>query len=226
MTIVGLQSLLGVPLDVDVTDLKFDSKTLVTVSNSLGEKSALITPSGIEIVDPNDYVIAPSQRVNNQVSGRRKTFDLATKIVGWSLVAVMVLFTGASFAKLISARVVLTNSMTPTINPGDVILTVNPDYIEPEIGKVAVYQGKRFDDSPVAPFAHRIIGGNAAAGWEMKGDNNPSADIQKPKTEDILGVVVMRIPHLGQILQPQVLTLFLVFIFGIWLIRDAFQSEE
>jgi signal peptidase I len=226
MSIVGLQGFLGVPLDVDVTDLKFDSKTLVTVSNSQGERSALITTSGIQLVDPNDYVIAPTARETNQVAGLRKFYDLATKIVGWSLVAVMVLFVGASLANVVTARVVLTNSMTPAINPGDVIFTLSTDYSKPEIGKVVVYQGKRFDDSPVAPFAHRIIGGNEKSGWEMKGDNNPAADIQKPKNEEILGVVVMRIPHLGKFLQPQVLTLFLVFIFGIWLIRDAFKSEE
>lgn len=226
MSIVGLQGLLGVPLHVDVADLKFDSKTLVTVSNGQGERSALITPSGVELVDPNDYVIAPAERESNQITGLQKSYDLLTKIVGWSLVALMVLFVGASLAKLVTARVVLTNSMSPAINPGDVIFTVNADYNKPEIGKVVVYQGKRFDDSPVAPFAHRIIGGNEQSGWELKGDNNPAADIQKPRNEDIMGVVVMRIPHLGKFLQPQVLTLFLVFIFGIWLIRDAFKSEE
>lgn len=132
----------------------------------------------------------------------------------------------AGITKTVSARVVLTGSMVPAINPGDVILVVNDNFRAPKLDDVVVYMGTRFDGTNVASFAHRIIGGNALEGWQVKGDANPSPDTQRPTSEEIEGVVVGTIPGVGRFLTPQFLILLGIVIFGGWLVLDGVRKES
>jgi signal peptidase I len=116
--------------------------------------------------------------------------------------------------------------MTPTINPGDVVVSTSPDRLKPHVGSVVIYTGKKFDGTAVASFAHRIVAGDAKNGFTVKGDNNPDADVQKPRLAEIEGVVFLTIPFLGMLLSPQVLIILLLAAFGVWLIVDAFRDEE
>jgi hypothetical protein len=75
-------------------------------------------------------------------------------------------------------------------------------------------------------FSHRIIGGDAKAGFIVKGDANPSPDVQRPLIPDIEGTVVFVIPFLGKILAPKSLFILVPLIFGFWLIRDALKNED
>ena len=221
-----LHRVLDAPLTLDVSNSLLGAKTLVTVSNRHGEKSVLITSRGMKIVDSNDYVLAPKERARAKVSTFKRITSIALKTIGWSLVSLMLVFAGASVTGLIDSRVVLTGSMTPTINPGDVVVSTSPSRLKPHVGSVVIYTGKKFDGSTVASFAHRIVGGDAVNGFTMKGDNNPDADVQKPKLADIEGVVFLTIPFLGKLLSPQVLIILLLAAFGVWLIVDAFRDEE
>jgi hypothetical protein len=116
--------------------------------------------------------------------------------------------------------------MVPSINPGDIIFTAPVSRMSPAMNDVVVYSGTRFDGSPVAPFAHRIIGGGPSQGFEMKGDANPDPDVQKPKLSEIEGVVFFRLPAVGRLLQPEAMLLLLLTGIGIWLIIGAFRDEE
>lgn len=221
-----LHSRLGVPLEWVHGYPSRDAMTLVTVSNGQGEKSVLISSRGIKLVDSTDYVIAPKER---EIAKRRPIKDamqLTTKVAGWAMVSMLLLFTGANVSGLVDSRVVLTGSMVPAINPGDLVLSTSPTRLAPEKGDVVIYTGKKFDGSTVASFAHRIIGGNAVNGFEVKGDNNPDPDVQKPMLSEIEGVIFLTIPLVGKLLSPQVFILLLLCGFGIWLIVDAFRDEE
>jgi signal peptidase len=138
----------------------------------------------------------------------------------------LLLFTGANVTGFVDSRIVLTASMVPAINPGDLVISTSPSRLAPEKGDVVIYTGKKFDGSTVASFAHRIIGGNAVSGFEVKGDNNPDPDVQKPVLSEIEGVIFLTIPLVGKLLSPQVFILLLLCGFGIWLIVDAFRDEE
>jgi signal peptidase len=200
--------------------------TLVTVSNGQGEKSVLISSRGIKLVDSTDYVIAPKERVIAKRHPVKDALHLTTKVAGWVIVSMLLLFTGANVTGLVDSRVVMTGSMIPAINPGDLVISTSPNRLTPEKGDVVIYTGKKFDGSTVASFAHRIIGGDAVNGFEVKGDNNPDPDVQKPVLSEIEGVVFLTIPLLGKLLSPQVFILLLLCGFGIWLIVDAFRDEE
>ena len=221
-----LGSMLNAPLKWNAGNSTRDAKTLIIVSNRQGEKSVLITSRGMKLVDSDDYVIAPKERSRAKVSTWKRVSSIAVKTIGWSLVSLMLVFASASVTGLIDSRVVLTGSMTPTINPGDVVVSTSPGRLKPHVGSVVIYTGKKFDGSTVASFAHRIVGGDAVNGFTVKGDNNPEADVQKPKLADIEGVVFLAIPFLGKLLSPQVLIILLLAAFGVWLIVDAFRDEE
>ena len=218
--------MLGAPLEWEHGYPSRDAMTLVTVSNGQGEKSVLISSRGIRVVDSTEYVLAPRERVIAKRNPVKDALQISTKVAGWLVVSILLLFTCANVAGLVDSRVVLTGSMIPSINPGDLVISASPTRLKPDKGDVVIYTGKKFDGTTVASFAHRIIGGNAVSGFEVKGDNNPNPDVQKPVLSEIEGVVFLTIPLVGKLLSPQVFILLLLCGFGIWLIVDAFRDEE
>jgi hypothetical protein len=74
-------------------------------------------------------------------------------------------------------------------------------------------------------FTHRIIGGDPINGFLMKGDNNPSPDVQRPKTEDISGVVFFVVPFIGKLLSLKMLMILIPVGVGIWLILDTLKGD-
>jgi len=227
MLTANLDVELGAPLRwVEPPKTKRNAMALVTVSNTAGEKSVLISSRGVMVVDSKNYVLAPKERMKQPSHPIRAAFKLSGKVAAWSLIAFLLSFSLLNVSGLIKSQIVLTGSMSPAINPGDMVISTAPDKKAPQIGDVVVYAGKKFDGSKVASFAHRIINGNATTGFTVKGDNNPDPDTQKPVLSEIEGVVLLTIPFVGQLLNPQVFVLLLLVGFGIWLIVDAFREEE
>ena len=203
-----------------------DSKTLFTISSAAGEATVLITPTEITPSKSRMFVQAPPERVvtGNQVWEKRASGFIKT--LGYVLSAVLITFSLLSMTGYVKARVVLTDSMAPTIKAGDIVLLDPTTHSVPKIGDVVSYTGRRFDGSEVGIFTHRIIGGDAVNGFIMKGDNNPSPDIQRPKVADVSGVVVFKLPFIGKVLNPKMLFILVPIAFGIWLIMDALRDGK
>ena len=117
------------------------------------------------------------------------------------------------FASLITGfaqmRVVLTGSMQPAINPGDVVLAVSKDFIHPRVGKIVLYNARDLQGNAVTVWSHRIIEGNATQGFTIKGDANAQPDIGVIPLSDIQTVVVARIPFVGHLFN--IYSLILIF---------------
>jgi signal peptidase I len=203
-----------------------DSKTLFTISSAAGEATVLITPTEITSSKARMFVQAPPERVvvGNQVWEKRASGFIKT--LGYVLSAVLITFSLLSMTGYVKARVVLTDSMAPTIKAGDIVLLDPTTHSVPKIGDVAAYTGRRFDGTEVGIFTHRIIGGDAVNGFIMKGDNNPSPDIQRPKIADVSGVVVFKLPFIGKVLNPKMLFILVPVVFGLWLIKDALSDGK
>jgi signal peptidase I len=203
-----------------------DSKTLFTISSAAGEATVLITPTQIIPSKSRMFVQAPPERVvtGNQVWEKRASGFIKT--VGYVLSAVLITFSLLSMTGYVKARVVLTDSMAPSIRSGDIVLLDPTTHSVPKIGDVAAYTGRRFDGTEVGVFTHRIIGGDAVNGFLMKGDNNPTPDVQRPKIEDVSGVVVFKLPFIGKVLNPRMLFILVPVVFGIWLIKDALSDGK
>lgn len=200
--------------------------TLIIVSNAGDEKSVLVNDFGVANVQARNFVVAGENPKPVSVFSLFKVFAGSLNAIGWTFAFAIFAFSVLNVSGFIKSQVVLTGSMSPAINPGDLVISTSPDRIKPKIGDVVVYSGKRFDGTKVASFAHRIIGGNASSGFVVKGDNNPDADTQKPVLTDIEGVVLLTIPFVGKLLNPQIFILLMLAAFGLWLIFDAFRNEE
>jgi signal peptidase len=209
---------------LDRGDSDLTSNVLLTISNPAGSKTVLITPDAIVETSPKHFVDTPPERV---ITGGQKTMKKLASVgtlAGYALAAIFITFSLLSSTGYVKARVVLTGSMQPTINPGDIVLTAPISRVEPKIDDVAAYQARRFDGAPVGVFTHRIIDGDGENGWILKGDNNPTPDIQKPKNADILGVVIFVIPWLGNLLSKQVLFTVIPLVAGMWFLLDTLRK--
>jgi hypothetical protein len=203
-----------------------DSNVLLTVSNSNGEKTALINSLGITQSKARLFVEAPPERITTAPVARYQSIRAGIKWLGYFLAATLITFSAFSFTGTLKARIVLTGSMAPTIHPGDIIITTTTEHKAPKKGDIVAYTARRFNGAAVATISHRIIGGDATKGFIVKGDSNPSPDVQHPGLKDISGVVLLIIPYIGNLLTPKALFLIVPSIFGFWLILDAMKNAE
>ena len=202
-----------------------DSHVLVTIREPKRSNVTFLLEDDkvFEISDPAQYVESVDSVNAAPIRKRRSWIGYTAASI---VVAILICLGIAGFAGLFSIRVVLTGSMVPTINPGDAIVTISDTLREPAKGDVVVYTGRRLDGTPVASFAHRIIGGSAEAGWIVQGDANPEPDTQHPKAADIESVVVTTIPVIGRFFNVQVLIMLVALVFGVWLIVDGVRDKR
>ena len=218
--------MLGAPLEWYHSKGSRDAVALITVSDGEEERSALITSKGFVMVASKDYVVAPKERLDPKKQPVRMWATRVAKICAFAIIGLLAAFAALNVANIVDSRVVLTGSMIPAVNPGDILITVKPSLVAPQVGKIVVYTGKKFDGTVVGSFAHRIIDGDAKTGFTVKGDANPDPDTQKPTLDEIEGVMFFRVPFLGRLLQPQVLMLLLLIGFGISLVWSALRDDE
>ncbi len=95
--------------------------------------------------------------------------------------------------------VVMSGSMKPTLNEGDIIIIkhVNPDEIQ--LDDIIVFWAKSWGSyDPGTPVVHRVIDIQYSDGYwyQTQGDNNPSSD---PYTAyvNVIGKVIQILPYLG-----------------------------
>jgi len=217
---------LGVPLSLDFKDSPADAMTLITVSDGTSEKSLLISQRGMINVDADSYLRAPKERLRPKRQGRREILAAGLQGAGWFFAAILLSFVSLTATGFVSAQVVLTESMEPTLSPGDVVLELKADRKNPKVGDIVTYVGKRIDGTTVGTFTHRVIGFDEKNNLITQGDANPTPDTQHPTKEDLVGVALFTIPMIGSLLSPKILMMLLLAGFGLWLIVDAFRSED
>lgn len=211
---------------LNVSQVSPDNFILITCSNSNGSVSSLIQGNRVVGVRPADFVQAPKERKLSDSEKFRNQIYRVYVTIGYSFLAILMAFSILSFGGVVKARVVLTESMEPVISPGDVVITTPVSRKEPIIGDIVTYVAKRFDGSPVGTFTHRIIDGDNTSGFVVKGDNNPAPDVQRPKYEDIVGVLLFTVPFIGNLMTPRSLAILIPTLFGIWLVVDALRKND
>jgi len=89
-------------------------------------------------------------------------------------------------------------SMSPTLDNGDLVVTMRQDSYE--IGDVVVYEIPAHEPGAGVRIIHRIVGGSAERGFEVKGDNRGGVDPWRPAASDIVGEVRLTAPGAGDVL--------------------------
>ena len=214
----------GQDIWVDQSQAPDDAHILITLSNQQGVHTTFVDHEHVLVANPAHYVQTPPERVATPASKNLGKALSAFRIFSYAILGILVIFSISSALGYTKARVVLTGSMVPTIRPGDIVITVNPTIVKPAIRKVVSYQARQFNGTPVAVLSHRIIGGDAKTGWIVKGDANPSPDVQHPMGKDILGVVVFTIPFIGKFLTKQALFFIIPIVIGLWVAFEGMKE--
>jgi signal peptidase len=121
-------------------------------------------------------------------------------------------------------------SMTPTLREGDLVVVRSaPDYRVGDI--IAFTVPPHYGDAGLGVI-HRIIGGNAVAGYIAKGDHNPVPDPWRLTAGDIIGKEWFHIPGFAgwasslRWIVPVLIVGGLLVVLALLLRRRRVRSEE
>jgi signal peptidase len=99
------------------------------------------------------------------------------------------------------------SSMLPAYEHGDLVVVQSADGYE--VGDVVAYRVPAGEIGEGRVVIHRIVGGDATAGFTLQGDNNSAPDPWHPGQADMVGIAVFRVSHAGRIIslvqQPAIL---------------------
>ena len=125
--------------------------------------------------------------------------DVVEEMKGWggAILLALIIYKSLSiaFATPMPVVTVVSDSMVPIINRGDLLLVTSPK--NAKIGDIVVYKVSVMGNIPIV---HRLIGKETVNGkeyWVIKGDNNPSSDPWLITDDNIVGKVVLDFPLLG-----------------------------
>jgi signal peptidase I len=90
-------------------------------------------------------------------------------------------------------------SMQPTLVTGDLVVLQAAD--EYDVGDVIAFHIPDGEPGGGNLVIHRIIGGSAAEGFVVKGDNKPAPDDWRPTPDAIEGALWVRAPGAGAVVQ-------------------------
>lgn len=193
------------------------SSVLLHISNQVIKIIPTFGSSAGQSLSSNKQV----DQISNEPFTRGRQFIPIVEYVSLILGVIFLVFSATG---VFQTRVILTGSMQPSLNPGDVVFAVAPTILDPEVGKTVIYTARDLAGNPVTQWAHRIISGTDEEGWTIKGDANPTADVNTVPTADISSVVLFSIPLVGKFFNPLTLLLFgfglILIIFVISRIRD------
>ncbi len=109
----------------------------------------------------------------------------AVLFLGWFF-----LFRPLALAGPASYVIVSGKSMEPNLSTGDLVITRGQDSYA--VGDVVAYRANG------GLIIHRIVGGDAASGFVMQGDNNSFLDIYRPTPDQIAGEQWIHLPSVGR----------------------------
>lgn len=149
----------------------------------------------------------------------KKVFQFLSSVLFYSVLLVLVVIVlmflsyyidkqvglkkGESRSPLFGAYVIISESMIPSINVYDAVLTVRADESKIKKYDIITFISKEIETKGT-PITHRVIDivhdpddENRIIGYRTKGDHNNTADFALIKPEEVIGKVYLRIPMIG-----------------------------
>ena len=121
---------------------------------------------------------------------RSRAYRVFKALRFWVVLAAIV---AAILLSGLGASVVKTGSMRPVYQPGDLVITVNKDLVEPTVGSVVVAT-PFVSGEELPPIAHRVIAVEPNGAIKTKGDYNPEPDAWTDRPEDVDKTVIAHVP--------------------------------
>ncbi len=111
---------------------------------------------------------------------------------------------GETRSPLFGAYVIISDSMVPTINVRDAVVTMRVDQSRLKMNDIITFISKDIETQGT-PITHRIVGivyedqetKSKVLGYRTKGDHNNTQDFALIKPDEVLGKVYLRIPMIG-----------------------------
>ena len=123
---------------------------------------------------------------------------------------------------VISIRAVLSDSMSPKINVGDLVVSAN--WQTPLQGDVAIYHQRNLAGSIQQDVVHRVVTISEQGEYQFKGDNNTSIDALSVPKSDIVGTIFLKVPAIGSLLNAAGIFSLILLIGGIYLLIYGLKS--
>jgi len=117
---------------------------------------------------------------------------LAAALVAWLFLLRPAFLGGPASYIMVAGR-----SMEPTLHTGDLGLTRKQDSYA--IGDIVAFHVPKGEPAEGAMVIHRIVGGSAAEGYLVQGDNKNAADPWRPTGHDIVGRLWFTVPGGGRL---------------------------
>jgi signal peptidase len=139
------------------------------------------------------------------------------------IVAWFVLLRPVALGGPASYDIVTGTSMEPRLHTGDLVIAqARSTY---DIGDVVVYRAPAGQPGAGSLIVHRIVGGDAATGYVVQGDNKDSPDLWRPLPGDIVGRSWIELPGSGMVLavlrRPLVLATLLGALAAWWFLTSG-----
>jgi len=110
---------------------------------------------------------------------------------------------GEDRSPLFGAYIIISESMIPSINAYDAVLTVRVDEEQIEMYDIITFISKEIETAGT-PITHRVVDivhdyddENKIIGYRTKGDNNNTQDFALIAPDEVIGKVYLRIPMIG-----------------------------
>lgn len=113
-------------------------------------------------------------------------------VVGWA-----VFLRPQSLGGNVAYVIVSGESMEPRLHDGDLVVAVRQSSYR--VGDVVTYRVPEGEVGAGAQVIHRVIGGSAATGYIVKGDNRRGQDVWRPKPKDVVGKMRFDVPRVGRV---------------------------
>jgi signal peptidase I len=140
-----------------------------------------------------------------------------TMLVVWFLVFRPVALGGAAGYEIVTGH-----SMEPLLHTGDLVITQSAStYV---VGDLIAFHVPAGQPGAGSIVIHRIVSGEGASGFVVKGDNKPAPDSWQPRASDVIGRSWIALPGSGDVLltlrRPIVLGSLAAGVFAFWFLMS------
>jgi signal peptidase len=138
-------------------------------------------------------------------------------VVAWFLLLRPVTLGGPAGYQIISGH-----SMEPLLHTGDLVITQSASTYA--VGDLIAFHVPAGQPGAGSIVIHRIVSGDGASGFVVKGDNKPAPDSWQPKASDVMGRSWIALPGSGDVLltlrRPIVLGALAAGVFAFWFLMS------
>ncbi len=125
--------------------------------------------------------------------------------------------------------VVVSGSMVPTLNAGDIIAVHGSQPEDISVGTIIVFHSPRDYDTLIVHRVIEKVDYNEGIGFKTKGDFNLFADTWIVPSDYVIGTYIGRVPYIGLVvmkLKEPVGMSFIIFIIAVLLIMELMESRK